>query len=91
MAINIPIGSTGLAEGASPGGMPAGSAEVHNSFGDARYGGPEPDVGSKGHTYVFTVYALSEELTGVVTYDDFLVLIDGKVLAEAQWTGTFSR
>jgi phosphatidylethanolamine-binding protein (PEBP) family uncharacterized protein len=84
--------------------MPLGSSELYNSFfglglGDNYgygYGGPEPPAGTT-HTYVFTVYALSEALPDQsarqtpLSEAEFLALIEGKILAKAQLTGTFKR
>ena len=93
MVINIPAESTGLPEGASPGKMPENSKELNNSFGSKGYGGPQPPKGSGNHTYIFTVYALSESInaSGFVSEEAFLKLISDKVLAKTQLTGTFSR
>ena len=105
MVINIPAVSTGLIEGASLNSFPAGSSELYNSFfglglGDKYgygYGGPEPPVGSVAHTYVFTVYALSEAVPDQSAQQTpfseagFLALIEGKILAKTQLTGTFKR
>ena len=93
MVINIPAESTGLPEGSSPGKMPENSKELNNSFGSKGYGGPQPPKGSGNHTYIFTVYALSDSInaSGFVSEEAFLKLISGKVLAKTQLTGTFSR
>ncbi len=56
---DIPGSATGLAEGASAGGMPAGALQLRNDFGETGYGGPCPPKGNKPHRYVFTVYALA--------------------------------
>lgn len=62
-----------------------------NSFGTTGYGGPTPPSGT--HTYVITVYALSEPLI----LDDgfklkaFRQALEGKLLAQAELTGEYSN
>lgn len=94
LVINIPAKTTSLAEGSSGKNMPNSSKELANSFGDVGYGGPQPPPGSGEHDYVTTIYALNIEgldLPQQISYDDFLQALDGKVLAKASITGTFSR
>jgi len=62
-----------------------------NSFGSNGYGGPTPPSGT--HTYVITVYALSESL---MLEDGFKLkafkqALEGKVLAQAEMTGEYSE
>jgi len=62
-----------------------------NSFGSNGYGGPTPPSGT--HTYVFTVYALSEPLTleDGFKLKAFKQALEGKVLAQAEMTGEYSE
>lgn len=79
----------GLADGvsASPDAPPQGK----NDFGRIGYGGPCPPSGT--HRYVFTLYALSEELglPGTPTADEVRAAARGRILAEARLTGTYER
>lgn len=61
LAYDIPAEARQLAEGASPGAMPHGSAEGVNGFRRMGYGGPCPPAG-KPHRYIFLLYALDAEL-----------------------------
>ena len=62
-----------------------------NSFYANGYGGPTPP--DKPHTYVFTVYALDfiPELANGFTQEELLSAMDGHILAEAEFTGTYSN
>lgn len=62
-----------------------------NSFGSNGYGGPTPPSGV--HTYVITVYALSETLTLDEGFRlaDLTAAMEGKVLAEAIVSGTYAH
>lgn len=96
----IPAAATGLADGASPGNMPAGTVEPMNSFalfgGPAnQYGGPAPPPGTKAHAYRFVLYALDvPTLSGVSAESDFAAVTEamaGHVLAIATLTGYFGH
>ena len=56
--LRIPPDTAAMAEG----GVPPGSIETENSFGDRGWGGPCPPEGDDPHRYVFAVYALSRPL-----------------------------
>lgn len=62
-----------------------------NDFGFTGYGGPTPPSGT--HTYVLTVYALSEPLVlkDGFTWKAFQKALDGKILAQADVTGDYSK
>lgn len=62
---NIPGTATGLPEGAGVAGSASGSQIVNDFFIGAEYDGPcpPPGVSPVVHQYVFTVYALDEQLT----------------------------
>ena len=87
LAVNIPVGD--IVENASV--EFAGSfVQGLNDFHTVGYGGPTPPSGT--HTYVITVYALSEtvSLAEGFSLDEFLQAIDGKVLASVELTGTYA-
>ncbi len=74
--------------------MPAGSAELRNSFGEVGYGGPQPPKGTGDHPYVITLYALSVERLDLpidVSLPAFKRAIEGKVITSASVTGKFGR
>lgn len=96
----IPATTTSLADGASPGNMPAGTLEPMNSFalfGGAanQYGGPAPPPGTKAHAYRFVLYALDAPgLAGVTAESDFTAVtraMAGHVLAATTLTGYFGH
>jgi len=62
-----------------------------NDFGFTGYGGPTPPSGT--HTYIITVYALSESvsLDNGFSLEEFGQAIDGKVLATAELQGDYSH
>lgn len=94
LVINIPPTVSSLPAGASGKAMPAGAAELQNSFGTVGYGGPQPPPGTGDHPYVVTLYALrvSKLSLGVdSTLTEFRRALQGKVLAEARFTGLYSR
>jgi Raf kinase inhibitor-like YbhB/YbcL family protein len=63
-----------------------------NSFGKAGWGGPSPPPG-KPHHYQFTLYALSAkvDLKPGAKKGELQKAMEGKVLAQAQLTGTYGR
>jgi len=87
LAVNIPVGD--LAENASL-DLAGTFVQGLNDFHTVGYGGPTPPSGV--HTYVITVYALSETvaLEEGFSLDDFTQAVDGKVLAETVLTGTYA-
>ncbi len=93
LVYDLPAGTRGLAEGASPtGGLPAGAKEGKNSWGRIGYGGPAPPPG-KPHRYVFKLYALSSP-TGLAVGAGHAALaaaLAKRTLAEAQWIGIYGR
>jgi Raf kinase inhibitor-like YbhB/YbcL family protein len=60
LAYNIPAATAGIAEGSSPGKMPAGTVEAGNDLGAAGWFGSCPTDGL-AHRYTYTVYALKTE------------------------------
>ena len=87
LAVNVPVGN--IPENASI-ALAGTFAQGSNDFGTVGYGGPTPPSGV--HTYVITVYALSEtvSLEDGFSQDEFAQAIDGKTLAQAVLTGTYA-
>jgi Raf kinase inhibitor-like YbhB/YbcL family protein len=69
------------------------TGEGSNDFGSTGYRGPCPPPGHGDHRYRFTLYALAEPLTleQGATIDELRGAMNGRVLAEATLTGTYSR
>jgi Raf kinase inhibitor-like YbhB/YbcL family protein len=63
--VDVPPGTTELARGASPDGLPPGALELRNDFGEAGYGGAAPPPGDRPHRYVFAVHAVDVPKLGV--------------------------
>lgn len=61
VVFNIPAGTTELATGAGPDGLPDGAVEVRNDYGEPGYGGAAPPGGDRAHRYVYTVFAVDTE------------------------------
>lgn len=94
LVINISAGTGEIRGGASGGGMPPGSSELRNGFGEAAYTGPKPPPGSGEQNYVCTLYALDVsqvEVTGGTTLEAFQGALEGHVLAQAQVIGKFGH
>ena len=92
MVFNIPADIRSINEGASCKNMPSGSTENLNSFRVGGYGGPQPPEGTGVHTYIFTIYAMSDKITLLeesYSYDQFVKLINEKILGQASLAGTF--
>jgi Raf kinase inhibitor-like YbhB/YbcL family protein len=73
--------------------LPTGVVQGKNTFGNDAYGGPCPPAGSQPHHYIFTVYAISEQITLApgATADQLRAAIKGNVLAQGTLTGTYQR
>jgi Raf kinase inhibitor-like YbhB/YbcL family protein len=71
--------------------LPDGARHGTNDFGRARYNGPCPPSGN--HTYVTTLFALSQplELQDSPTARQVRQAAEGVTLATAQLRGTYSR
>ena len=69
-----------------------GAIQGKTDFGSLGYGGPAPPPG-KPHRYYFKLYALDAMLKLPVgtTKAQLLVAMQGHILAEAQWMGTYQR
>jgi len=80
MIYNIPAGTTSLAEGASPGKVPAGAKELNSDFVTFKipgfgkgYGPPWPPDSS--HRYVFTLYALKTGTLDIPEEGDYVEFV----------------
>jgi Raf kinase inhibitor-like YbhB/YbcL family protein len=72
--------------------VPGGAAQGVNDFRKLGYGGPAPPPG-KPHRYFFKLYAVKAP-TGLepgATKQQVLKAIEGRVLAQAELMGTYSR
>jgi Raf kinase inhibitor-like YbhB/YbcL family protein len=63
--VDVPAGTTELARGASPDGLPPGALELRNDYGESGYGGAAPPPGDRPHRYVFAVHAVDVPKLGV--------------------------
>lgn len=88
---NIPASVTGLSEGESGRGLPAGVREGLNNFDRTQYGGPCPPAGR--HRYFHKLYALDTLLPdlGDPVKRKLERAMGGHVLAEAELIGTYQR
>ncbi len=88
---DIPAAATALPEGASKGGLPAGTREGRNDWKRTGYGGPCPPVGR--HRYVHKLYALDTELPdlGSATKADVEKAMRDHILATAELVGTYQK
>ncbi len=90
---NLPPEATTLAENQPKAPtLPSGARQGKNTWGRLGYNGPSPPPG-KPHRYFFRLYALSEplELEAGAARQQLDMALKGKVLAEAQWMGTYGR
>lgn len=87
----IPIGWTGLAEGALTAGPPL--AFARGSFGRVGYAGPRPMLGHGLHRYVFQIFALNRGLSLPPLPKLNLVLagMADTLLARGVLVGTYER
>jgi Raf kinase inhibitor-like YbhB/YbcL family protein len=92
----IPADYEGLERGVPPGPSVSGAVTLRQGPSDGSdipgYFGPCPP-GGETHDYVFTLYALDEEigLEGGASLDDLRAAIEGHVIAEASLTAPYSR
>jgi Raf kinase inhibitor-like YbhB/YbcL family protein len=95
VVVDIAPSASALPEGASnTSSMPAGARELVNSFGATGYGGPQPPPGTGAHEYEATLYALDVPTLGLrpaATLEAFNQALDGHVLADATYSGSFGR
>jgi len=88
---NIPPSAPGLAEGARPEELPAGTREGLNDWKRTGYGGPCPPIGR--HRYFHKLYALDALLPdlGRPTKAQLEKAIQGHVLGMAELVGTYLK
>lgn len=94
--LGIPADVTSLAAGAGEFGrqLGEGSMPLANDYGTKDFGGAAPPEGDGPHRYVFTVWALDTDQTGLdgstsVAKAQFTTL--GNVLARGHITGTYEQ
>ncbi len=93
---NLPTATTEIPEAYPPSGdgrKLAGSAQGENDFGDVGYGGPCPPPGHGTHRYRFRVYAVDGPLDVAegASRAELEKAMQGRILAEAELTGTYER
>lgn len=94
LLFNLPGSARGLTENTpSTSQLPGGGTHGSTSFNQTGYAGMCPPVGGSAHTYRFFLYALSSTLTNPAgaTRDQIVSAMQGKILAQATLTGTYSR
>jgi Raf kinase inhibitor-like YbhB/YbcL family protein len=86
---NIPGDATGLPEG----GVPDGTVQGTNQFGQNTYFGPGAPAGERYHHYIFELYALSTtlDLPASSGRDELLAAMEGSVVAKAAYVGRFHQ
>ena len=86
VVFNLPVGSTGIANGH----IPAGAAQAQNGRGQAAYTGPCPPSGT--HHYRFTVYAEPKKLPlrAGASLPAALAAIKADPISTGQLVGLFS-
>ncbi len=87
---NLPVNSTGLTKDVKQ-ALPLGTLEGLNDWSKTGYGGPCPPIGQ--HRYFFKLYALDTILPDLnkPTKQGLLNKMEGKVLAEVQFIGTYEK
>lgn len=91
---NIPADVTGLTEGASPAGLPAGTVEGRTDFGEPGFGGAAPPAGHGPHRYIFTVFAVDTDRLDVTPENSGAVFgfnLHFHTLARASITGVYEN
>lgn len=93
VVFNIPADTTELAANAGSGGeLPKGAVQSRTDFGKPGYGGPCPPPG-KPHHYVFTLYALKDQIKADSDSSGALVgfNLNQNKLSSTKLTATFGR
>jgi Raf kinase inhibitor-like YbhB/YbcL family protein len=72
------------------GAVPAGARQGKNSWGEPRYGGPQPP--DREHRYFFRLYALDTMLglADGASRDEVERAMKGHVLAQGEWMGRYA-
>ena len=96
VVINMSANARGISAGASrnPRGLPTGSVELRNGFGETGYSGPRPPKGSSSHEYLITIYALNTselQLGPISPFGQFQEELTGKVLDTANLVAIVGR
>lgn len=88
---NLPPYLNGLAQGASPDGLPPGAHEGFNDWKRSGYGGPCPPIGR--HRYFHKLYALDTELKLSGRVDKAMVeaAMNGHIIAQATLIGCYQK
>ena len=96
VAYNIPVSVSYLPEGLNHQKrliLPVSIDQGKNSFGKIGYSGPLPPSGDGVHHYIFTLYALNQEigLAPGFTKAELMIAIKDHVIEVAEWIGTYQR
>ncbi|MBU0662980.1 MAG: YbhB/YbcL family Raf kinase inhibitor-like protein [Proteobacteria bacterium] len=88
---NIPITTSGLAEGIAPNALPKGTLSGRGDNKKTTYGGPCPPIGC--HRYFHKLYALDIILPDLQqpTKSTLLQAMEGHILAHAEIIGLYQR
>lgn len=88
---NLPVQTTGLAEGVGSAALPPGTREGLNDWQRVGYGGPCPPIGR--HRYFHRLYALDVVLPDLGRPDRHLLeqAMRDHVLAQAELLGTYCK
>ena len=88
---DMPAAASGLPEGVTSAGLPAGTREGLNDWKRTGYGGPCPPIGR--HRYFHKLYALDVTLPdlGNPTKPALEAAMQGHVLAKAELMGTYQK
>lgn len=92
----IPATATSLKEGIAKTARPddpAGALQGKNSWPKTGYNGPMPPRGHGPHRYYFKLYALDTTLSLPPGFmkEDLLAAINGHILAQGEYLGTYER
>jgi Raf kinase inhibitor-like YbhB/YbcL family protein len=91
---DIPPDVQGLAEGLARTAQEGALKQAMNDFGRPGYGGPCPPPGHGIHHYHFRLLALKVDALGLppgADYREVEAAAKAQALAEAKWTGLYSR
>ncbi len=89
LVFNLPPTASGLPEGVKE--LPQGALQGINGWGEARYGAVCPPIGR--HRYFFRLYALDTTLprSAGTSAAALLAAMQGHVLAESEFMGTYQK